>query len=234
MPGNKCTNCITFRTHCTHLYISKGSSSSLNYKNSREHVAAILSQTTAYVPSNDPTVLCQILVEIARYARNLEELLALSASPSTDLFSSSESRLSFPPQDNIATTVDNKQEDSNDGVFVDIGITDPLRRLALPFPISEADENYRYYGKSSNMNFMKAAMAYIDNPGGAYTFDAQRPEFWIIQPWQQPLPESPPPQFFPNDELLQNFIDIYFRHINSLIFFYTLQASAPRLQTGSI
>ncbi|KAJ6601096.1 fungal-specific transcription factor domain-containing protein [Mycena vulgaris] len=221
MPGNKCTNCITFKTQCAHLYISKDSSSSLNYKNSREHVAAILSQTAAYVPSNDPTVLYQILVDVAKYARNLEELLALSSSPSTDLLSHPQSRVPVRPEDKDNISTDSPPEPteiSDDGVFVDSSITDPLRRLALRIPISGADENYRFYGKSSSMNFMKAAMEYVDNTGEAYTFDAQRADFWIIQPWQQPIPETPHPQTFPEDDLLHNLIDIYFRHINPISF----------------
>ncbi|KAJ7146438.1 fungal-specific transcription factor domain-containing protein [Mycena epipterygia] len=221
-PGNKCSNCINSKTQCNHLYISKDSSSSLNYKNSREHVAAILSQTTAYIPSNDPTVLYHILVDVAKYARNLEELLALSESSTlTDLLSAAQTQSSIAPEENTSTNTTRTEEEnepSNDGVFVDSTIIDPLRQLALRVPISEADENYRFYGESSSMNFVKAAMEYVDHPGGPYTFDARRAEFWIIQPWQQPIPEIAPPQAFPDGDLLNSLIDIYFQKINPIFF----------------
>jgi hypothetical protein len=152
----------------------------LNYKNSREHVAAILSTKTAYVPSPDPAVLYQSLVDIARYARNLEELLAVSATTSMDLLSSPPS-IASEDNSNSSDTAEREPDvtSDGDGVFVDTNLTDPLRQLALRAPISGADQNYRFFGKSSTMNFIKSAVEYA---GAAYTFDAQRPEFWILPP----------------------------------------------------
>ncbi|KAF7347212.1 Zn(2)-C6 fungal-type domain-containing protein [Mycena venus] len=212
MPDNKCSNCIFFKTQCTHMYISKDSSSMLNYKNSREHVAAILSQTTAYVPSNDPAVLYQILVDIAKYARNLEELLAISSAASMNAVPGP----SAITQKDKSPEVVEEADVSNDGVLVDSNITDPLRKLALRVPISGVDENYRFFGKSSTMNFIKEALEYA---GDAYTFSAQRPEYWDTPVWQQqPTPEPMPPQVFPDDDLLHSLIDLYFQRINPLIF----------------
>ncbi|KAJ7239773.1 fungal-specific transcription factor domain-containing protein, partial [Mycena haematopus] len=207
MPHNKCSNCILLKTQCTHLYISKDNSSLLNYKNSREHVAAILSQTVAYVPSNDPTVLYQTLVDIAKYARKLEDLLAVS---STNLASAS-----TPPDNDDETTDVHETEASNDGVLVDVNIVDPFRRFVVGARSSKAEDNYRFHGKSSSVKFIKDALAYA---GEAYTFDAQRPEFWAPQPWwQQPDPKpNLPPQTFPDDDLLRDLIDIYFLRIHPL------------------
>ncbi|KAJ6457387.1 fungal-specific transcription factor domain-containing protein [Mycena sanguinolenta] len=211
MPENKCSNCILVKAQCTHLYTSKDSSSLLNYKNSREHVAAILSQTTAYVPSNDPAVLYQILVDIAKYARNLEELLAVA---SANLVSSASTPLN---EVNDSETMDENEADvPNYGVLVDVTLIDPLRRLAISDPSSRPDDNYRFFGPSSTMKFIKDALAYA---GAAYTFDAQRPEFWAIQSWQQPdLETDLPLHTFPDDDLLQNLIDIYFHRIHPLFF----------------
>jgi hypothetical protein len=117
-------------------------------------------------------VLYQTLVDVAKYARNLEELLAVS-STSLDLLSEPSAS---PDADE---TTDDLEDASNDGVLVHANITDPLRRLALRVPISRADEHYRFFGKSSTMNFIKEALEYA---GGAYTFDAQRPEFWVTHP----------------------------------------------------
>ncbi|KAJ7631671.1 fungal-specific transcription factor domain-containing protein [Mycena polygramma] len=208
MPGNKCTNCITTKAHCTHIYISKDQdSSSLNYKNSREHVAAILSKTTAYVPSEDPQVLYQILVDIAKYARNLEELIAVSSS-TLDLTPSPAGDL-----DNDGAKGSpglEEPNDSVDGVFVDSRIIEPMSQLALHAPISES---YIFFGKSSSVTFLKAAME--DGPGE--TFEAQRPEFWKFQPWHL-TPEPLPRQFFPDDDLLQTLIDLYFEQLNPILF----------------
>ncbi|KAJ7626546.1 fungal-specific transcription factor domain-containing protein [Mycena polygramma] len=209
MPG-KCSNCVFFKTQCTHLSGSKDSSS-VHYQNAREHVAAILSQTTAYVPSDDPTVLYRVLVDIAKYARTLEDLLAVSSTALMNLLPS----LSAPANQPI-DSVDGEVDVSNDGVLVDPDIIDPLRGLALRVPISgPADENSRYFGKSSVLNFIKSVMDYA---GEAYMFDAQRPEFWTIHPWQRIVPEAPPPQSFPDDDLLQSLIDLYFQKIHPLSF----------------
>ncbi|KAJ7605755.1 hypothetical protein DFH06DRAFT_1067755 [Mycena polygramma] len=206
-PGNKCSSCVFFKTQCTHLYTAKESSSSLSYRSAREHVAAILSQTTAYVPSTDPIVLFQILVNIAKYARNLEDLLAVSTSASVDP--------SLSPSTDDSTSL--KEEDGSDGVLVDLRITDPLRRLSLRAPISGADDRHSFFGKSSSLNFIKAAMQYAE--GASNMFEAQRPEFWVVEPWQNPIRDpSPPPYSFPDNDLLQNLIDIYFRHINPMFF----------------
>ncbi|KAJ6541638.1 fungal-specific transcription factor domain-containing protein [Mycena capillaripes] len=215
MPGNKCSNCIFFKTQCTHLYISK-ESHSLNYKNSREHVAAILSQTTVYVPSDDPTVLFQFLVNIAKYARNLEELLAVSSTTSLDL----ESSPFADPEDNnsiesLEADSPAEADDLDDGVFVNSTIVEPMSRLALRAPARETHERYLFFGKSSSVNFMKAAMEDVDHLGE--TFDAQRPEFWIVKNWH-PDPPPLPPYTFPDEDLLQSLIDIYFQKINPISF----------------
>ncbi|KAJ6479236.1 fungal-specific transcription factor domain-containing protein [Mycena vitilis] len=208
MPGNKCTNCITTKAHCTHIYISKDQdSSSLNYKNSREHVAAILSKTTAYIPSEDPQVLYQILVDIAKYARNLEELITVS-SATLDL---TPSPAGDPDNDESKGLAGSEESnDSVDGVFVDSRIIEPMSQLALHAPISES---YIFFGKSSSVTFLKAAME--DGPG--QTFEAQRPEFWKFQPWH-PAPEPLPRQSFPDENLLQSLIDLYFEQLNPIFF----------------
>ncbi|KAK7063579.1 Zn(2)-C6 fungal-type domain-containing protein [Favolaschia claudopus] len=203
-PGEKCTNCTQLKTQCTHLYVSKESSSKVNYKNCREHVAAILSQTQAYVPSNDPTVLYQILIDIAKYARNLEELLAASEP--------------YVAPGNASDKTDDSSDDgqvSIDGVLVDPNIHDPLRRLSLRVPLSGADDNYRFFGMSSSMNFIREALQYA---GETYTFDAQRPEFWVSYTWQKGPVQTVPVQSFPDDDLLQDLVDIYFKRLNPLIF----------------
>ncbi|KAJ6479238.1 fungal-specific transcription factor domain-containing protein [Mycena vitilis] len=219
-PGNKCSSCVFFKTQCTHLYTAKESSSSLSYGSAREHVAAILSQTTAYVPSTDPIVLFQILVDIAKYARNLEDLLAVSTSASVD---------SSSPSTDDSTSVN--EEDGNDGVLVDLRITDPLRRLSLRAPFSGADDKHSFFGKSSSLNFIKAAMQYAE--GASNMFEAQRPEFWALEPWQNPIRDpSPHPYSFPDNDILQNLIDIYFRHINPMVFLLHSQTFRAAVAEG--
>ncbi|KAJ7157327.1 fungal-specific transcription factor domain-containing protein [Mycena filopes] len=220
MPGNKCTNCITFKAQCTHLYLSKDSSSSRNYKNSREHVAAILSHTTAYVPSSDPAILYSILVDVAKYARNLEELLAVSLSSSF-----SQSPQGSAPTEEVATPATSDSDrpepsDDADELFVDSHILDPFRRLTLNLPISGKDENSRFFGKSSSLTFMKVALNYVDNPEGVSTFNAQRDGFWepFLPKRISAVEPTPAAHSFPEDDLMEDLISIYFARINPVTF----------------
>ncbi|KAJ7643597.1 fungal-specific transcription factor domain-containing protein [Roridomyces roridus] len=117
-PENKCSNCITAKVQCTHFLLSKEAiSSTISSRNPREHVAAILSTTTTYVPSDDPVVLFQALVDIAKYARTLEGLLAVSGSSEEEM-------------PTLGST-EAGSLDEDDGLFVNLNMTDPLQRLTL-------------------------------------------------------------------------------------------------------
>lgn len=125
-------------------------------------------------------MLFQILVDIAKYARNLEELLAVSSTTSLDLESSPFANLEDNKSSKRPETESTEEaEEPDDGVFVDATIVEPMSRLALRAPTSEADERYLFFGKSSSVNFIKAAMEDVDHPG--QTFAAQRPEFWSVK-----------------------------------------------------
>ncbi|KAJ7731217.1 fungal-specific transcription factor domain-containing protein [Mycena metata] len=84
MPGKWCTNCLSLQLECTHGRSKGGpantrptlSPPSPAADTAQEHIAAILSTTIVYIPSNDPVVSQQILVKISRYARELEETVA--------------------------------------------------------------------------------------------------------------------------------------------------------------
>ncbi|KAF7360750.1 Fungal-trans domain-containing protein [Mycena venus] len=78
MPGNRCTNCISYNIECTHVRLKKVpvSWSTESPKTAQEYVSAILSTSTVYVPPYDSNVSHRILVEVAKYARSLEEKVA--------------------------------------------------------------------------------------------------------------------------------------------------------------
>ncbi|KAJ6479244.1 fungal-specific transcription factor domain-containing protein [Mycena vitilis] len=179
MPGNRCTNCITSRSECTHTPREAEPSSppGQSFKTPHEHIESILSTTTVYVPSRDPEVSHQILVEVAQYARGLEENLAalrLQSTAASPAFSS-------------------------DG-------TDALPVL---------NKTSRFYGQSSSAQFTKSAMKHIDGDT-SYVVGVQRPEFWITQPWEK-LTIEPPPTFFPDHDLLESLVKIYFEQINPIL-----------------
>ncbi|KAJ7466202.1 fungal-specific transcription factor domain-containing protein [Mycena galericulata] len=204
MPGNKCTNCIAFHYECTHARFKHIASetktpSVAEPKTGQQYVAEILSVSAVYIPSNNPTVCHQILVTVAQYARTLEEKLAsLQPSPLTH------SPNSGSPAENRSPSSDPDLEEST-------LIKDPLTHIIS----REPTELETFYGKSSSIQFIKAAIKYMHG-NMARVVGVQRPEFWIAQPWDKLVVERPQ-HVFPDDDLLQALVTIYFEQINPIV-----------------
>ncbi|KAJ7239801.1 fungal-specific transcription factor domain-containing protein [Mycena haematopus] len=209
MPGNRCTNCITSYTECIH---SRGrseggeasASPSTEAPTAQDLVATILSTTTVYVPSHDPNISHRILVEVAQYARSLEErLAAVQLAPITSLNQSSNNDLPSPgtSDDRTSTTTEEYPQ-----------IRNLPRGLAVPGFMAASD---RFYGLSSNVEFTKAAMKHMRG-NLSNVIGLQRPEFWTLQPWQKFTIETPR-QIFPPDDLLESLTNIYFEQINPIL-----------------
>ncbi|KAJ7696748.1 fungal-specific transcription factor domain-containing protein [Mycena rosella] len=210
MPGNRCSNCIAFQSECTHSGRAKGGSPSANatsafnpLQTAPEHITSILSGSKEYV-SFDPSALYQVLLAVAQYARRLEEALAMTATGPSH---------SIDTQPLISTeTSDDTDTDSDDGVLVS-NLSEPLRQITR-----DVSSN-RFYGKSSNLHFVKVVMDMKREANGDIEHQTQvhRPEFWNVLPWEI-TPEIFVPQLFPEPELLKTLLEIFFDQINSLIY----------------
>ncbi|KAJ7760114.1 fungal-specific transcription factor domain-containing protein [Mycena maculata] len=204
MPGKRCTNCITFKTECTHARLNiEETPPAAESLTGREHVAKILSTSTVYIPSNDPEVSHQILVEVAQYARSLEEQL-------------------FAVQGSLPSTTSPQARPSTDGCLILVGadtaedaFQDASLQDVLPNLISGPWKPARFFGKSSSVHFAKAAINYMHGDA-AFVAGLQRPEFWTPQPWENFLGE-PPKRSFPEDDLLNTLVKIYFEQINPIL-----------------
>ncbi|KAK7063573.1 fungal-trans domain-containing protein [Favolaschia claudopus] len=204
MPNRRCSNCIAMHEECTHIRY-KGYQSSLSIqgtKTPQEHVAAITSTSTVYVPSIDPAVSHRILVDVAQYARNLEEKLA-ALQPQTFVPIAAQSPPTSPETSPSPQT--------------------PEREIKTELPISASrhlDSSVtnapdRFYGHSSSVQFVKAAIKYLDG-NTSQVVGVQRPEFWVMQPWEK-LNIEIPPQVFPPEDLMKKLIKIFFEQINPLV-----------------
>ncbi|KAF7337119.1 Fungal-trans domain-containing protein [Mycena venus] len=204
MPGNRCTNCLMMYVECTHTR-AKGVASSpsgASPKTAQEYVEAILSESTVYVPSHDPDVSHRILVEVARYARNLEEkLAAIQLQTLVPLVNSPKDKSPSP------RTSEGPQGTANS----ELPIEDALRGLTL----FGANKNDRFYGQSSSVQFVKTAMKHIHG-NASHVVGVQRPEFWSTQPWEMLTIEAPQ-QIFPENDLLKSLIKIYFEQLNPIL-----------------
>ncbi|KAF7347198.1 Fungal-trans domain-containing protein [Mycena venus] len=204
MPNNRCTNCITAYVECTHSR-AKGAEARATEipKTAQEHVASILSTTTVYVPSHDPTANHQILVEVARYARSLEEKLA--ARPHTIVSNTVSSNPGSPDDSSSSRT-------SEAGASTHAEEHEDATRILVPSVSKRAD---RFFGLSSSVQFIKAAMRHMHG-NTSYVVGVQRHQFWSMQPWEKIAIEVPR-QIFPEDDLLESLIKIYFEQVNPIL-----------------
>ncbi|KAJ7146447.1 fungal-specific transcription factor domain-containing protein [Mycena epipterygia] len=209
MPGNRCTNCITVGTECIHNRSKEPDKSSApsaqTLKNAQEHVASILSTSIVYIPSDDPIRSHRILVEVAQYARSLEEKVA-ALQPQTPV----------PMTAKPGCLPEDQSSPEASGTVMDLDehsrISDPLTGL---IPFASQPVTRRFAGKSSSVQFVKNAIKHIHG-GASYVVGAQRLEFWTVQPWEK-LVIEPSQHFFPENDLMKTLVKIYFDQINPLL-----------------
>ncbi|KAJ6457379.1 fungal-specific transcription factor domain-containing protein [Mycena sanguinolenta] len=204
MPGGRCSNCIASYSECIHsrgkpggeVPSSSSTTGSTETRTAKDHIASILSTTTVYVPSHDLNVNHRILVEVAQYARSLEERLA-----AMQLSQTTASRPDSPSPSEGSTSATTEK-------YPQIG------------ELTKGRTTYgsRFYGRSSGVQFTKAAMSHIGQIRGhrSNLIGIRRPEFWDIQPWQKLTIEAPR-QIFPPDDLLESLTKIYFEQINPVL-----------------
>ncbi|KAF7345242.1 Fungal-trans domain-containing protein [Mycena sanguinolenta] len=216
MRDNRCTNCITSRIECTHV---RGKAcpveiSRTPYTNSpmtaQEYVAAILSTTTVYVPSHDPEVSHRILVVVAQYARILEEKVAvLQVQISAPTITSQNASMPTADSgDNLEAT--RTSGDAQNDAYNHV----PMRDISTNLTTSNA-ENDRFHGLSSSVQLIKTAIHHM-NGNTSYVVGVRRPEFWSTQPWEK-LTIEVENYIFPEDDLLDALITIYFEQINPIL-----------------
>ncbi|KAF7347197.1 Fungal-trans domain-containing protein [Mycena venus] len=209
MPDNRC---FPVQNEFRKLTVIKGISSSTpsaqTLKTAQEHVATILSTSTIYVPSHDPVVSHRILVEVAGYARSLENrLAALQPQTLVPITTSATENSTMEDSPSPGTS----ELTSQGSIDSDLPIQDALRGLT-PFGTNKTD---RFYGQSSSVQFIKAVMKHIHGDA-SHLVGVQRPEFWNTQPWEMLTIEAPH-QIFPENDLLKALIKIYFEQINPIV-----------------
>ncbi|KAJ7144798.1 fungal-specific transcription factor domain-containing protein [Mycena crocata] len=220
MPGNICSNCISFGSECTHSGQVKGGSSS-NLRNTlrtaQDHITSILSGSTEYI-EGEPVVIHQVLVGVAQYARRLEEALAATTMTKPSWTMSNPNAESHSSAEEFGDT---DTDSDNDGVLVDANLSEPLRHITRDI------SSNRFYGKSSSIHFVKAVMSVKMETAAAnsLTLQAQRPEFWNVRPWEM-TSEIFVPHLFPEPELLKALLDLFFEQVNPLV--YVLHAPTFR------
>ncbi|KAJ7753042.1 fungal-specific transcription factor domain-containing protein [Mycena maculata] len=213
IPGNRCSNCISFNSECN---TSTTATTSAALKESKPlqdithfakspqcHVDALITQGASYIADADVR---RVLIDVAYYARGLESELA------------SHKHSSFPSL--VSTTPpDNREQDEPQDELDMSSLTERFDRFRLDSELT------RYFGKSSHLELIDTAIEVKENFIAAIALPEERvrptkrPLFWHT-PWEYEhlaREEVLPPLTFPEPDLLQHLVFLFFRRVNILL-----------------
>ncbi|KAF9069865.1 fungal-specific transcription factor domain-containing protein [Rhodocollybia butyracea] len=216
MPNKICSVCRNAGIACLHSNAPKKRGPKANHTAQSALVYAILVDPQAYQIPEDSTSVRELLVDICQYARALEKDIArlrraVSSDPSGSSPPDSEgiqlSNANSLPESNF----DEYDDDSDD---IDTNtISESFKHLSLYHALP------RHYGMSSNFVLAQT----IFEVDFEHNIDIhlvlkrfERPLFWTINHWQSdtPFPIPDKPLVFPEDQLLQDLVSVYFSELD--------------------
>ncbi|KIY70089.1 hypothetical protein CYLTODRAFT_202121 [Cylindrobasidium torrendii FP15055 ss-10] len=204
MLDNKCTNCIAQNAECTHVAARRKKSAGdgspcssttplASIEDIRAHMKAILSHTDPYVLPKDVYIVKAILVDLARYASQLEsEVASLKAYAA---------QFSVPPSPDCSSSSSSSSFDGDAPVF-----------SAQSLQQATGSQEGPYSGTSLALDLLDLKGAILPaTSASTYTMRAQH---WNIHPWQRPIREPDPPVLFPPTDLLNVLVSRFFNLTN--------------------
>ncbi|ESK87972.1 hypothetical protein Moror_10847 [Moniliophthora roreri MCA 2997] len=175
-------------------------------------VDSILSASKPFVVPRDTQTVHQLLVDLAHYARSLEQ--GQSASQLTMSRNTSPLPTGNEPAYSYTSSL-SKLAGSyiNSDVFC---VEDDLDSFADKFNhLSLNHGAARHFGPSSALAFTQSIFALRQRiEGSSQRIPKKRPQFWHIYPWQVEKEEASPDYDFPEEDLLNELIDLFFKKIN--------------------
>ncbi|KAF7315466.1 Zn(2)-C6 fungal-type domain-containing protein [Mycena indigotica] len=221
MPNNICSNCISFGSDCTHFASSSNKRTSTKTSRPRaeekartpiqNQIAAILSTKATYTLPQDPAAALRILVDVAAYAKSLEQEVAVlkeAALPDLPIVDPSTAYTRPPTPTDLSLS-------ATDGCV----LTDLNERMK---GLMVDSSHNRFYGQSSDIMLVKTAMDIKRETGEDQSMAdrllaLKRPEYWLAKPWHEPPAEAPDLYVFPEDDLLHSLMSLYFFHCHPFI-----------------
>ncbi|KAF7305875.1 Zn(2)-C6 fungal-type domain-containing protein [Mycena chlorophos] len=217
-PNNICSNCVAFNSPCTdpkaenaeNIPSVEGGASG---KTASEHVETILTQSTAYIASQE---LRGVLLEVARYSRGLEDEIQRYKTQASSSRSPSAALSPLSGTGSSSTDVEPMQSDPS----VDALIPD-FQDLKM------MDGRPRYFGRSSGHYLIRTAEELhqehnggtirqpLVTPGPVPKIFGQRTEYWVCT-WERPPPDPPSIYTFPEKDLMDHLMTLYFEQVHIL------------------
>ncbi|KAJ7123956.1 hypothetical protein C8R43DRAFT_39486 [Mycena crocata] len=211
MPGNRCSKCIAFDSECTHNSLQstkvarekrarrKRAQSSPEMETARSLVNGLISGY--YQIPEEREAVVQLLLQVSRYARCLEQPQSTTSSVQAGTSSSS----------------DGEEGDPNSDPAIGINPETLPDRLKGP---SASIPDHEYREENGSVLFIVGAIEArqkdVNIPHGPRS---KRPLFWSPLPWEaSPSSEVPVTQTFPPNDLLRDLVDIYFTQLNIFSF----------------
>ncbi|KAJ7181322.1 fungal-specific transcription factor domain-containing protein [Mycena crocata] len=207
MPNNRCTNCVVFKLECTHNRDkARGTESAGPVQTGKEYVAAILSASIIYIPPDDPHTSHRILLEVALYARSLEDKLAsMDPLPPPPVSTST-----LAIEQTLSPQIPEASHTSDSHLATPEAFS--LAEVYTGMISSSSKKPRCFDGQSSSVSFAKAALKQFQGN----LVGVRRRQFWTPQPWKT-LNIAPAQYSFPQQDLLTCLVEIYFAQINPLL-----------------
>ncbi|KAE9395425.1 hypothetical protein BT96DRAFT_885639 [Gymnopus androsaceus JB14] len=218
MPNGVCSNCLASNVECEHSLQNQKRGPKKGYKrrqpsDAKTLVYKILAAPLSFPIPEDFQAIRDMLVDISKYARTLETKLdgLLSRAIPTPSSSNVRSPPSVPsstPESNQGFEVDTEEEESVDVVdslasrIENIGLGS-FRRQNVTHP---------------SQKLLRIALDIRDELNGSesrvMSSQQQRTEFWTRSPWHKIYEPEDPEYVFPEDDLMQQLVSLFFSNIN--------------------
>ncbi|KAJ7595463.1 fungal-specific transcription factor domain-containing protein [Mycena floridula] len=216
MPGRFCSNCVELGIDCSiklrPTESPKADNSDLGilffqgYADIRFTVAVILSPTIPFKVPTDRSNVRLTMVELARYINALETELVSRTRQSA---AAEASHNQLDPS-TTGTTAKDAPGHRDPFPTEDVVLAEQVKRMTL----RQTAESH-YFGPSSNFALTNAVLDARKHFSGNAEVPSypRRPLYWTVNPRQ--LSQKPTkPLVFPEEDLLDNLIELYFIHVN--------------------
>lgn len=207
-PGEKCLNCVTFKTECTYGEVAKKRGPPKGYTQTLENRVA---QLEALLRKHCPNLNLEREVggPLNKQSYRAGKIHPAQTSPHDDATITASSSPSERP--------DQSRRGSRSPVLTDE--IEPSDDEYLQNTLTEDPQ--RFLGKASGIALIQAAIDYRSKANAdavAHDFGAFRREhFWTIPKWEASMYEDEYPEFvFPDPDLMWALINLYFDYVNAL------------------
>ncbi|KDR75218.1 hypothetical protein GALMADRAFT_249193 [Galerina marginata CBS 339.88] len=217
MPDNICTNCRASNIHCGHTIPRQGkkkkepqnSSSYIKSLEERLEKMERLLEEQAHVNMDTDTFKVtpgEGTDDTTSFADTKKTLYSEHRFPIPDVASRT---LSSSPSPSVASDQASETDD-----LAHIALAEHLSQLSL----RTMDD--RFFGQSSAFMFVKHASTIrseiTGTPNKPDPSRFRRPLYWDIQPWEAAFCSSVPSYTYPENDLLQSLVSLYFEKMNTL------------------